>query len=181
MLRMATRDFYVARVCPWAHRPWIVLEELAIPYKQLEIDLKDKDPAFVALYQGGSVVGGGPGPAKVPVLVEHRADGSTFALAESAVISAYLLDMYGDREGQSKEQPAFATHPSAEDKARSAILVDHVGGRIVKGFYGLLMAQEVEAQAAASTDLLAALAGASARSAGRVGAGASLRTTTSSG
>lgn len=157
---MATsRQFYVARICPWAHRPWIVLQELGLPFEHIEIDLKVKADSFVHLYQGGTVVGGGPGPAKVPVLVEHRpvAAGGYFALAESAVIAQYLLDEYGSADG------AFLARPSAEAKARSAILVDHVGGRVIKHFYGLLMSQEAEAQATACTELLAALTGASLR------------------
>ena len=92
------------------------------------------------------------------MLVDRGAEvaGGEFRLAESAVIAQYLIDKYG---GENAADLEFVTRPSAEDKARGAIVVDQIGGRIVKGFYGLLMAQDEAAQALAAAELTAAIAG----------------------
>lgn len=140
-------ELFSSRICPFAARATLVASLLHLDVTLTEIDLKNKDPAFVALYP--SAAGAAPGgAAKVPVL----RDGD-FLLAESGVIAAYLVDQYG----AGAAGVPFNVAPTPKQKALSALLVEQVGGPLVSNFYKLLMNQEAEGQALAATALLAAL------------------------
>lgn len=75
-------------------------------------------------------------------------------LAESAVITNYLIDAYGG------DAAGFLAAPTPTQRALSALLVEQVGGPLIKAFYTLLGAQTPEAQAQAASDFKAAAAGA---------------------
>lgn len=66
----------------------IALEEMGIDYSLHSINIRQgaqKQPDFVALNRN----------AKVPVLVDHGADGAAFTLTESAAILVYLAEKSG--------------------------------------------------------------------------------------
>ncbi|OYY72071.1 glutathione S-transferase family protein [Sphingomonas sp. 28-63-12] len=66
----------------------IALEEMGLDYTLHSIDIRSggqKDPAFTALNPNG----------KVPVLIDHEADGGPLLLSESAAILIYLAEKTG--------------------------------------------------------------------------------------
>lgn len=66
----------------------IALEEMGLPYTLQSVDIRvggQKDPVFRALNPN----------AKVPVLVDHDADGGQLVLSESAAILIYLAEKTG--------------------------------------------------------------------------------------
>lgn len=139
-------EFYYAPICPFAHRAWLALELLGLPYAGTVIDLANKAPEFVALYPQATGASKG-GPAKVPVI----RDGD-FLLTESAVITEYLINKYGGRS------EGFTAALDAKSRALTSLMVEQCSGPIIKGFYSLLSAQEAEAQGKAAAELLAAFA-----------------------
>jgi glutathione S-transferase len=131
-------------ICPFAQRAWLALEETAAPYVAREASLKEKPAWFTDVYR--SAIGhDATSDGKVPVLVD-----GDFVLSESAVVATYVVDKWG-------AGTALAPFANPADKARAAIFVDQVGGKLIKHFYGLLSAQEAAAQEAHRADLLAVL------------------------
>lgn len=66
----------------------IALEEMGLDYTLHSVDIRNggqKDPAFTALNPNG----------KVPVLIDHDADGGPLLLSESAAILIYLAEKTG--------------------------------------------------------------------------------------
>lgn len=146
---MAALDFYYAPICPFAHRAWLAIELLGLPYGGNVIDLQNKSAEFVELYPKATGASKAPGaPAKVPVI----RDGD-FLLAESAVITEYLINKYGASVN------GFNATPDAKGRALTQLMVEQVGSAIIKGFYMLLSAQTPEDQSKAANDLLTAIAG----------------------
>ncbi|WP_413294008.1 glutathione S-transferase family protein [Bdellovibrio sp. HCB185ZH] len=81
-------DFYTAHT-PNGRKVWIMLEELGIPYKVHEIDLKkgeQKTPEFLAMNPNG----------RIPVIVDNSAIDSV-TVFESAAILYYLASKYEGR------------------------------------------------------------------------------------
>lgn len=66
----------------------IALEEMGLDYRLHSVDIRSggqKDPAFLTLNPNG----------KVPVMVDHDADGGSLLLSESAAILIYLAEKTG--------------------------------------------------------------------------------------
>lgn len=81
-------DFYTAHT-PNGRKVWILLEELGIPYKLHEIDLKkneQKTPEFLAMNPNG----------RIPVIVDNTPVGPV-TIFESAAILYYLSSKYEGR------------------------------------------------------------------------------------
>lgn len=81
-------DFYTAHT-PNGRKVWIMLEELGIPYRLHEIDLKkneQKTPEFLAMNPNG----------RIPVIVDNTPVGSV-TVFESAAILYYLASKYEGR------------------------------------------------------------------------------------
>lgn len=163
-------EIFLAPICPFAHRAWLALELLGLPYTQIEVDLNAKSPEFIAAYPKAVGTSSAPGaPAKVPVI---RDAAFPQGLAESAVITAYLVDTAAAAAGDGDAGGgAFLLRPTPAARARAQLLVEQVGGAIIKQFYALLFAQEPAAQAAASAELLAACAALGEAAAGAGGDG----------
>ena len=164
----AATAIYLAPICPFAHRAWMALELLQQPYTLLEVDLTAKSADFLAAYPKAVGAAQAPGaPAKVPVIRD-----AVFpeGLAESAVISGYLVDTAAAAAGES-ELATFMLHPTPAQRARAQIITEQIGGAMIKHFYALLSAQEAAAQEAASGELLGACAALGEAAAAAGGAG----------
>lgn len=110
--------FFNSGTCPYAQRAWIALEECAIPYEHVVVDLQDKPQHFIELYQRAN-----PLPAaraKVPLLhvVFNDDENHDFLLCESLVVAEYIAEAYG--------QDSFWT-PSPEDRARVRLFTELCG------------------------------------------------------
>lgn len=76
------------KICPFAERAWITLEEKQIPYELREVSLTNKQPFFTETYR--KAFGHDPtSDGKVPILI----DGDK-TLTESDLISWYLAEKY---------------------------------------------------------------------------------------
>ncbi|KAI1078675.1 glutathione S-transferase [Whalleya microplaca] len=109
--------------CPFVQRSWIVLHEKQIPHQYVEINPYKKAPEFLALNPRGLV----------PTLgVPSDAKGAPQKpLYESTVICEYLNEAYADEAKHG--QPLFPE--DAYERARCRLWIDHIGGKIVPGFY----------------------------------------------
>ncbi|KAK7229895.1 hypothetical protein V2G26_002065 [Clonostachys chloroleuca] len=71
---------YTCHICPWAHRVYIVLSELGLPFEEAEIDLsRPRDPSYLEINPRGLV----------PSL---KYNGEI--LTESAIIAQFLADAH---------------------------------------------------------------------------------------
>lgn len=85
------RLFVTNKICPFAQRVWIVLEELNLSYQRKEVPIFAGDPYLKEIYSKAE----GHDPSsdgKVPVLVDNG-----FILAESGLIVDFLVKKYSDR------------------------------------------------------------------------------------
>lgn len=109
--------------CPFVQRSWIVLHERRIPHQYVEINPYNKDPDFLALNPRGlvptlAVPGGDSGRKQRP-------------LYESLVICEYLNEAYDDEQDNG---PSLLPR-DAYERARCRLWIDHIGNKIVPGFY----------------------------------------------
>ncbi|KAI1099560.1 putative glutathione-S-transferase theta, GST [Jackrogersella minutella] len=109
--------------CPFVQRSWMVLQEKRIPYQYVEVNPYSKAPEFLALNPRGLVPTLG-----VPV---DGQKGKKKPLYESAIICAYLDEEYGDED---RYGPGLLPE-DAYDRARCRLWIDHVGNKIIPGFY----------------------------------------------
>ncbi|TGJ80418.1 hypothetical protein E0Z10_g8344 [Xylaria hypoxylon] len=113
--------------CPFVQRTWIVLHEKDIPHQYIEINPYQKAPEFLALNPRGLVptlavpVGNG-GHAQKP-------------LYESTIICEFLDEAYDDEATYGK---SLLPSGNAYERARCRLWIEHVGSKIVPGFYKLL-------------------------------------------
>jgi len=114
--------FWNSGSCPFAQRAWIALEEKAVPYKFVKVDLSAKSADFVAAY--ASVSPASNPQAKVPAV--QTADGYT--MIESDVVAEYLCERF----------PEYGTPlmpSSAEQRARVRLFIatfdQTLGGALV--------------------------------------------------
>lgn len=105
---------YSADACPFAHRVRALLTHLDVPFELREIDLEDRDPAFLALSPTG----------RVPLLVAGDA-----VLYESAVVLEYLAEAHGFGG-------AFAT--DAMVRARQRLAAKQWDDVVLSAFYASL-------------------------------------------
>lgn len=149
---MSALTLVSSKICPFAHRAWLTLEELGTPYtfKETSIAPGTKPAWFTEVYQKS--LGAAPGSdGKVPVLVEGEYDAPSLILAESSIIAEYVAEKYGPQSGLLPATPF--------ERAETALFLSQNLGAYTSAFYGLLMAQDPEAQAKQKTALLAACAG----------------------
>ncbi|KAI1372744.1 glutathione S-transferase [Hypoxylon crocopeplum] len=113
--------------CPFVQRAWIVLHEKRVPHQYVEINPYAKAPEFLALNPRGLVP-----TLAVPVDADKPGSGRTRKpLYESAVICEFLDEAYND-----KTENGEALLPGdAYARARCRLWIDHVGNKIVPGFY----------------------------------------------
>ncbi|KAI1751574.1 glutathione S-transferase [Xylaria castorea] len=123
--------------CPFVQRSWIVLHEKAIPHQYVEINPYRKAPEFLALNPRGLVP-----TLAVPTTKTTTSSGSNVSgeeeakpLYESTIICEYLDEAYGDGVPL---LPRGNTPQEVYLRARCRLWIDHVGNKIVPGFYRLL-------------------------------------------
>lgn len=108
--------------CPFVQRSWIVLHEKRIPHQYVEINPYNKAPEFLALNPRGLV----------PTLgVQSATGGKRRPLYESVVLCEYLDEAYAD---ETENGPPLLPRDPYE-RARCRIWIDHVGSKVVPGFY----------------------------------------------
>jgi glutathione S-transferase len=134
--------FITNRICPFAHRVWLVLLESGTAFETREAAIAPgtKPEWFTAAYR--AALGADPASdGKVPTLID-----GDFSLTESAVVAEYVAG---------KAAPALLP-ASPRDRAEAALFVSQGVDGWVKAFYPLLMAQDEAAQAKAAADLVKA-------------------------
>lgn len=127
-------ELFSARVCPFAHRSRLALMEKGIPFRLVEIDLRNKPSWYQEVSPAGAV----------PAL---RQGG--FLLQESLVINEYVDEL--------APQPPLLP-PSAQLRARARLWIDFSASRFVPLFYRLLKAQTEKERDGLRDDLQRVLA-----------------------
>jgi glutathione S-transferase len=132
------------------------LEELGTPYtfKETSIAPGTKPAWFTEVYQKAAGAAAGS-DGKVPVLVEGEYEAPSLILAESSIIAEYVAEKFGP--GAAAAQGGLLPATPLE-RAETALFLSQTLGTYISAFYGLMMAQEVEAQAKQKAALLAACA-----------------------
>lgn len=131
---MSIPKLFGSRACPFAHRTRLVLGHKDVAFELIEVDAHAKQTAFpnATLY------------GKVPVL-EH--DGHRFV--ESNIINEYLDETF-------PSPPALPKAPALRALAR--IWIDFANTRLAPCYAKLLQSATAAQRAAASSDLLEAMA-----------------------
>ncbi|KAI1266431.1 glutathione S-transferase [Xylariaceae sp. FL1019] len=125
-----TLKLYGGWFCPFVQRSWIVLHEKNIPHQYVEINPYHKAPEFLALNPRGLVP-----TLAVPTSSKAGQSKEQKPLYESAVICEYLDEAYGDENAL---LPRGNAPEQVYERARCRLWIDHVGAKIVPGFYKLL-------------------------------------------
>lgn len=82
---------YTAKVCPYAQRALLALDEAGVPYQPYEIDLLNKPEWYESKVNAAS---------KVPVLVLDPGSDKQVNLPESLVIAEYVAEQYEEKMGE---------------------------------------------------------------------------------
>lgn len=98
---------YSTQACPYALRTRLALHEKGLAFEHVEIDLKNKTPAFRAVSRYG----------KVPALIDGEAE-----IYESAIINEYLDERY-------PEPPLMPANPG--ERAYARIWIDFANTRMM--------------------------------------------------
>ncbi|EPQ53756.1 glutathione S-transferase [Gloeophyllum trabeum ATCC 11539] len=122
---------YTAKVCPYAHRVELALEEVGAPYEPYQIDLQNKPEWYAPQINPASkvpaVAYGGP-----PTSPDKPSPEST-KIAESLVLLEFVADLYPNSHLLPKD-------PVLRAKAR--FFIDAVGTKLNPKFFALVMRGE---------------------------------------
>ncbi|KAF9777887.1 glutathione S-transferase [Thelephora terrestris] len=118
--------------CPFTQKCWVALEERGIPYKYVETNPFNKDPALLALNPKGLI----------PALTYQGKP-----LHDSHVILEFLEDAYPQHKPQLRPTDPY-------NAAQARIWVDVINKYIVPGYFRIFHAQTPELQAAAMSEWL---------------------------
>lgn len=114
---------YAAKICPYAHRAEIALAETGLPFKRVEIDLRNKPEWYPKVNPWGQVpaitYGGAEHPPEAPSPDSEK-------LAESLVLVNFFNDL-------APTHPLLPTDPVLRAKAR--YFVEAVGSRFAPPWY----------------------------------------------
>ncbi|TFK49234.1 hypothetical protein OE88DRAFT_1702775 [Heliocybe sulcata] len=126
-----TITLYTAKVCPYAHRVELALEEAGAPYNAYQIDLQNKPQWYAPKVNPASKVPAVAygGPATSP---ESPAPEST-KIAESLVLLEFVADLYPNSHLLPKD-------PVLRAKAR--FFIDAVGTKLNPKFFAFVMRGE---------------------------------------
>ncbi len=117
---------YSARVCPYALRTRLALQEKGLAYEHIEIDLQNKPADFMAISRYG----------KVPALFDDD-----HHIYESVVINEYLDESY-------PQPPLMPKRPI--DRAYARIWIDFANTRVMPASAALRFGKSDEEKAAAA-------------------------------
>jgi len=122
-----TITLYTAKVCPYAHRVELALEEAGAPYKAYQIDLQNKPEWYAPKVNPASKVPAVAygGPATLP---ESPSPEST-KIAESLVLLEFVADLYPN-------SPLLPKDPVLRAKAR--FFIDAVGTKLNPKFFAFV-------------------------------------------
>ncbi|KAI5823762.1 glutathione S-transferase [Schizophyllum commune Tattone D] len=113
---------YTAKICPYAHRAEIALAETGLPFRRVEIDLRNKPEWYPNVNPRGQVpaitYGGTEHPPEAP-------SPDAVKLAESLVLVDFFNDLHPDH-------PLLPTDPVL--RARARFFVEAVSSRLVPGW-----------------------------------------------
>ncbi|KAI0452406.1 glutathione S-transferase [Xylaria acuta] len=121
--------------CPFVQRSWIVLHEKRISHQYVEINPYHKAAEFLALNPRGLV----PTVAVPTESGRDKEKEKVKPLYESTVVCEYLDEAYADEAEHG--EPLLPRGDDPRDvylRARCRLWIDHVGNKIVPGFYRLL-------------------------------------------
>lgn len=121
---------YSAAVCPYAQRTRLLLREKGVGYETVEVDLKNKSTAFLAISPY----------SKVPVIQRGKD-----VVWESSVINEYLDEVY-------PHPPMMPEEPGRRALARAWI--DFANVKLLPTWYRLFLAQEPERRKALAEELI---------------------------
>ncbi|OOF94956.1 hypothetical protein ASPCADRAFT_131527 [Aspergillus carbonarius ITEM 5010] len=129
---------YTNRVCPWAHRAHIVLQELGLPFEEVTIDLDTpREPWYLEVNPRGLV----------PSLSYNNE-----IITESGIVAQFLADAH-----PSHLVPPSNTPEGALQRARIAFFVDTYSSKVSPHYNTALRGVTVEERKAAGEALVAAI------------------------
>ncbi|KAL1741238.1 thioredoxin-like protein [Schizophyllum fasciatum] len=136
---------YTAKICPYAHRAEIALAETGLPFRRVEIDLKNKPEWYPTVNPRGQVpaitYGGPEHPPEKP-------SEEAVKLAESLVLVDFFNDLHPDH-------PLLPADPVL--RARARFFVEAVSSRLVPGWVAAYRAGEGFDKLYASLEFVQAL------------------------
>ncbi|KAF9527697.1 hypothetical protein CPB83DRAFT_855876 [Crepidotus variabilis] len=118
---------YTAKVCPWAHRAEITLEEAQLPYKRFEVNLRDKPEWYAPKVNPASKV-----PAVAyggPDVQADQPSPDSQKIAESGVLIEFFADL-------SKDVPLLPKDPVQRAKAR--FFIETVTPKLFGAYYSAI-------------------------------------------
>ncbi|KAF5335547.1 hypothetical protein D9611_012183 [Ephemerocybe angulata] len=138
---------YTAKICPYAQRAEIALEEAGLPYKRYEIDLSNKPEWYAPKVNPASKVPaiayGGPDVAPETPSPESA------KIAESLVLLEFIADL------SASTKPLLPADPVA--RARARFFIEAVLSKFIGAFYGALTRGEDPAPVMDAIDILQGL------------------------
>jgi glutathione S-transferase len=130
---METIELFSARVCPFAHRCRLALMEKGLPFKLVEIDLRNKPSWYKEINPFETV----------PSLRQ-----GSFTMRESLVLNEYIEEL-------AAEPHLLPAVPRQRAEAR--LWISYADSRFVPLFYRLLKAREEEEKNSARDEMLSVL------------------------
>ncbi|EPE04211.1 glutathione s-transferase [Ophiostoma piceae UAMH 11346] len=144
---MAKLTLYTNHRCPWAHRAHIALAELGVPFDEVIIDLnRPRDPWYLADINPRGLV---------PSLKYVSDTGKEEIVTESAIVSQFLVDLYGDK---TTLEPASNSETGAIARARINFFVDTYFSKVQGQIFKLGTAKTAADEAAVAEAYVAAVA-----------------------
>lgn len=132
--------FITNRICPFAHRVWLVLEELRIPYelKETSISPGTKPAWFTETYR--AALGADPASdGKVPILKDND-----FLLTESQVVCEYLVEKYQNTTIPASTSTTTLFPSTPRERAEYLLFLSQSIDAFTKAFYPLLRSANEE-------------------------------------
>merc|ERR1719359_427026 len=125
--------FYSSKMCPYAERCAIVLEELQIPHENIPIDLQNKPSWFLEINPKG----------KVPCISceEEEGEGNKEILYESLIVNEYLAESF-----TAGTESLLPSSPFLRAKMR--LVIDYLDSTLNKAFFAYFANSDEEKETA---------------------------------
>lgn len=145
----AAVKLYCSWFCPFAQRAWIALEEKQVPYRYIEINPYEVDASQPGGYTK-KALSIEEKAARFPDFVACSPRGLVPAIDDGGLLlweSLPIVEYIDERFHSPTEPPLMPTDPY--ERALVRIWIAHVGDRIQKAFYTVLISQDLKQQKAA--------------------------------